>query len=54
VTLASSPTRKRRRTDGCFPFQLEGVVVLVDRETYDGEDAIIGMVRAHGGQFAGT
>lgn len=38
-----------------FPFQLDGAaVVLVDRETDEGEAAIIALVKAHGGEFAGT
>ncbi len=40
---------------GFFPFVLEGkAVVIVDRETYDGEEEIIALVKSHGGSFAGT
>jgi len=39
---------------GYFPFQLDGNVVIVDRETDDDEEEIIQLVKAHGGRFAGT
>lgn len=42
---------------GFYPFQLEGAaVVLVDRDAdrYDGEEAILVLVRSYGGRFAGT
>ena len=49
-------TNKEEAADAdFFPYQLEGAaVVLVDRETYDNEEEIIVLGRAHGGQFAGT
>ena len=39
---------------GFFPFRLDGTVVLVERESYDNEEAIIQLVKAHSGEFAGT
>lgn len=39
---------------GQFPFALGGVVVLVDRQTYDGEEAIVELAPTYGGSFAGT